>query len=281
AQAAFDGSEPDIRIFHETVHDLPRAYTFGLGEDAFHIGIPGVGRFLIRDGCEIRIGAPDGGDRAELCLWLLGSTMGALLHQRGALPLHASAVAVRDGCVAFVGSCGAGKSTLCAALAYRGYAVVSDDVLTVTRTACGRLQGAPGSATLRLKADALAAFAHAASAPRAGGGHEGKHLVQPPRISAKPLALRSVYVLHNAADGGVGAVEEVVGINAFKAILANVYRPQFAAALGCFERTFALSAAVAHEVTVYRLVRSRSFRLLPDVLALLEAHWSGAFTQGP
>ena len=59
------------------------------------------------------------------------SGLNAIAYQRGLLPLHASAVAVGDGCVAFCGARGAGKSTLAAALAQAGYPLLSDDLLIV------------------------------------------------------------------------------------------------------------------------------------------------------
>ncbi len=57
--------------------------------------------------------------------------MGIILHQRGFLVLHGSAVQMDDGAVAFLGRCGDGKSTITAALNNKGYSIISDDVLPV------------------------------------------------------------------------------------------------------------------------------------------------------
>ena len=66
---------------------------------------------------------------ADVRLFLLGSVWGALALQRGLLPLHASAVGRGRTVHAFTGPPGAGKSTLAAALAARGYPLFTDDML--------------------------------------------------------------------------------------------------------------------------------------------------------
>ena len=63
--------------------------------------------------------------------YLLGPVLGILLRHRGVTCLHASAIAVDGHAVAFVGPEGIGKSTTAAALARRGYAVLSDDVVAL------------------------------------------------------------------------------------------------------------------------------------------------------
>ncbi|WP_144011561.1 phosphoenolpyruvate carboxykinase (ATP) [Methanobacterium paludis] len=62
---------------------------------------------------------------------ILGAGMGILLMQRGNLVLHASALNMGGGAVAFLGWCGSGKSTIVTAMNNRGYPFVTDDVLTV------------------------------------------------------------------------------------------------------------------------------------------------------
>jgi hypothetical protein len=63
--------------------------------------------------------------------YLLGPVFGLLLRLRGVICLHASAVAIDDRSVAFVGSAGAGKSTTAAAFSKLGYAVLSDDIVAL------------------------------------------------------------------------------------------------------------------------------------------------------
>ena len=57
--------------------------------------------------------------------------LGLLLRLRGVTCLHASAVALADHAIAFVGSEGAGKSTTAALMARKGCAVISDDVVAL------------------------------------------------------------------------------------------------------------------------------------------------------
>jgi hypothetical protein len=64
--------------------------------------------------------------------YLLGPVLGLLLRLRGVMCLHASAVAIEDRGVAFVGSAGAGKSTTAAAFSKLGYPVLSDDIVALT-----------------------------------------------------------------------------------------------------------------------------------------------------
>ena len=60
--------------------------------------------------------------------FVLGFGLGAILHQRGLLALHGSAVVTPNGALIFVGDSGAGKSTAIAAFHAAGYPILSDDV---------------------------------------------------------------------------------------------------------------------------------------------------------
>jgi len=93
--------------------------------------VDGVGAVRVREGQEITVDPDPGATTAHLQFVTLGTALGMLLHQRGCLVLHASAVALGDRVVAFLGATGAGKSTLAAALHARGHDVVADDVVAV------------------------------------------------------------------------------------------------------------------------------------------------------
>jgi hypothetical protein len=96
------------------------------------LAIPHVGRFHVAHGNKVRVEIAPDAPAADLSTYLLGSVFGALCHQNGLLPLHASAVLLGGAATAFLGQSGAGKSTLAACLKDRGHPVVSDDICVLT-----------------------------------------------------------------------------------------------------------------------------------------------------
>ena len=119
---------------------------------------PAVGRFLVRAGKEILIDLAPSSNDDEVRAYLSVACFGALCHQRGITPLHASAIDVADGCVAFVGASGAGKSTLAAALARRGHEIIGDDDCFLQLGTKADVQAWPGISRIWLWEDARAAL---------------------------------------------------------------------------------------------------------------------------
>jgi hypothetical protein len=70
-------------------------------------------------------------DELNIIPFLLGPVMALLLHQRGFLVLHGSAVNTGTGAVAFLGHRGNGKSTTAIHLYVEGYPLVADDILAI------------------------------------------------------------------------------------------------------------------------------------------------------
>src|SRR5262245_35111450 len=64
-------------------------YLAGNNEVLFRVA--GVGRYWAREGSMLTVDAERGADPGALRLYLLGSGLAAVLHQRGLFPLHASA----------------------------------------------------------------------------------------------------------------------------------------------------------------------------------------------
>ena len=80
----------------------------------------------------IRAAVAPGQTLEDLTAYLYGPVLGFLLRAWGRLAMHASCVRVGDGAVLLAGPPGAGKSTTAAALARRGFPVVSDDLTALT-----------------------------------------------------------------------------------------------------------------------------------------------------
>ena len=81
----------------------------------FLLKISRVARYLVSDGNEIIVDPEPDADLSAIRLFLFGSAFGALLHQRGILPLHGSAIVTSRGAVVFAGVSGSGKSALACA----------------------------------------------------------------------------------------------------------------------------------------------------------------------
>jgi len=73
-----------------------------------------------------------------------------MLYGSGYPNLHASAVVIDGQAIAFLGTSGAGKSTMSAALARRGAAFLTDDVLRIDVCADGAILAHVGPPTMRL-----------------------------------------------------------------------------------------------------------------------------------
>jgi hypothetical protein len=91
----------------------------------------------VRDGREIVVNPLPDAPPETVRLFLLGSAFGALLHQRGILPIHGSAITYQGQAFILTGISGAGKSTLAAALVRKGCKLLTDDVAAITFNQAG------------------------------------------------------------------------------------------------------------------------------------------------
>lgn len=98
---------------------------------AYFLAVPGVARFLVTNGNQIIIDAQAHVPEQEILHFLFNPVAGALLMQRGILPLQASAVAKDDKAVILLGNSAAGKSLLVAGLMRQGFKVLTDAVCAV------------------------------------------------------------------------------------------------------------------------------------------------------
>jgi len=166
--------------------------------------------FLIAaDGRHVRAAWSEEVSCSDVISPLVGPVLGAVLRLRGQACLHASAVAVGDGreavAVALIGAKFGGKSTLAAALAETGQAVLTDDLAALTDSD-GKTWVQPGPTRLRLWPDALAAWPEIApeSLPPVWQDlaldKRYLELAQTPgatrwRYQAEPLPLAAIYYL--------------------------------------------------------------------------------------
>ncbi len=101
---------------------------YTLNQTEFSMDVEEVGHFYAVDGKTIEIVPYPGVNQASLELYLNGSTYGAILHQRGILPMHGSCFVYQGKGVMLCGESGAGKSSLTTAFVQSGSHFLTDDV---------------------------------------------------------------------------------------------------------------------------------------------------------
>jgi len=233
--AAPPGGQPDVII---RLGEVSPGVDPGPGLQATDQGavltIDGIARYAIADGANIIVDPGAEVPETNIRLYLLGSAMGVLLHQRGLLPLHANAVEIDGKAFAFMGASGSGKSTLAAWFHDQGYPIIADDVCVVGIAHDGRPQVHRGIARLRLWRDVLDATGRdSAGYARSFAGHDAPEKYDVPLTELSPndgpIALAAVYLLDR---GDELRIERLSGVDAAEAVFANTYRGAYVATAG-------------------------------------------------
>lgn len=208
---------------------LGRAHTFEPAET--YLGMSNVGKFLIsgdrRVTCELFPDFPE--HLAGFAL--LGPVMATIMHLRGNLVLHGSALEVDNGAVVFLGDKGAGKSTMAGAMTTAGHALITDDVIAVRADESGRSAVVKAYPTIKLSDAALDNF-----------GTDGFELLpldanipskQRARVDVAPRQERTpivrIYILSRGAADAAAKVDTLPLGEALPQLFAHSYMTRYGA----------------------------------------------------
>ncbi|MDT0631370.1 hypothetical protein RQM47_04850 [Rubrivirga sp. S365] len=191
---------------------------------------------------------------------VLGPGLGVLLHRRGRLVLHGSAVDVGGRAVVLVGDKGAGKSTTAAALVARGHRLLTDDLVALDEDAGGAAV-LPGPTQMKLWSASASALG-VETEPFMDGIDKGVWHGAAPAERAAPLAL-----VCSLGWGERVALTPLAGGAAFGDVFGHVYAPRFLGAQAGAPLVGRV-AGLLQGVRAGRLVRPRD---LGAVDALAEA----------
>lgn len=141
-------------IYHAQEYDGKILWNIRCGSP-YAFNVPEGISFVMEEGRKISVIFD--GDRAEdgvLAVYILGSCMGTILHQRGVLPVHGSCVEKDGNALIIMGNSGAGKSTTAREFLRHGWKLITDDV-TVIDFSAGRPQAVPSYPSQKLWEDAI------------------------------------------------------------------------------------------------------------------------------
>lgn len=237
----------------------------------FLLSVSWLGRYYIREGRTVTITPNPGASEDWILVFLMGSAMGALLHQRHYLVLHAGAIRVQDAAVIFMGPSGIGKSTLAAGFHQRGCPLLADDVCAVALI--DQVPHViPGFLQLKLWGDTLNKIGKDES--RLKGipwvKDRNKYFLPVQQTDESPVALKKAFSLktHHADFPSVSRLSGQAKIDVF---IRNTYRLGFLHGMGVKREHFQLCAAVAASVKAFQVERPvESFHLDELMNALSE-----------
>jgi len=268
---ASPGAAPDVVISVGTVEAPGPGSDIQLLPDGAMFEVQGTARYSIHHGTAIVVDSAAGAPARNVRLFLLGSAMGMLIHQRRLLPLHANTIMVGGKAIVIMGHSGAGKSTLAALFHDLGSTVLGDDVCVV-RVDGDRPTASAGLPRLRLWKNALEATGRDhAFYPLSYTGEEGfdKFDVtldqQPPPQGEVELA-----AIYDLEKGEKLTIKPLHGVEAAEAVIANTYRGDYVALVGNSRGHWEDCVRLVQRTPVLRLERpwdlSRSAQVAEKIL---------------
>lgn len=274
----------DIRIgLTSELHVLEKPSREGplwaLDSERFLFGLPGIGSFLAADGQYLEL-APEGGcDTAldALMPFALGTGIGALLHQRGCLALHASAVADGSGrAIAICATSGMGKSTLAATLCRAGCKFLCDEITRIEFDGAGHPVIWADSQLLKLSKKTIKYFSLEHSVLGCVRKGTSKQYVNPPNgTQGGPVPLSAIYVLCKPKLSDRVDIKALSLIDTAQQLLNHTYRRSLVLAMAELrpsqQATFA--ANIIRHVPVFLLEWPDNLNQLEHHTNKLLAHW--------
>ncbi len=227
---------------------------------------PGIAWFYVTGGSQVVYEPEKGADEQSIRLYLLGTCMGALMHQRNRLVIHGNAVRIGGECVVFAGISGNGKSTLATALYQKGYQLLADDLAVIDE----HYQVLPSYPQIKLwrnTADKLGIDVSLLS--RIRPQIEKYVLPLTHGFCDQALPIKAVYILstHNQDTFEFNPIR---GVDKFILMKNQTYRVGHLEGLGLRAQHLKLCAQLADRTVMTRIVRPRKGFALDKLVNLIE-----------
>lgn len=266
--------DSDVYIKYGTVPDhLPNIKGSGVLYESspgdFIFKLDSVAKYRVRNGAEIIVDPNSTASLEEIRLFLLGPTLGALIHQRGLLPISGSAIAVSNGGLIISGESASGKSTLTAALSIKGYRILSDDITVVSSNNEGNFKIYPGIPHLKLWKDVIDQLGLNYNYSKARPQLEKFILPLDNKFHDGMLTPKNIVVLSSKNNKDF-TYESLFGIEKFNLLKENTYRYHFLEGLGLTKKHFETLSLFTNQIYLSRIGRPSSPFMLNELVELIE-----------
>jgi len=222
--------------------------------DEFLLKFKNIASFYVERGARITVDPSPGASAKDIRLFLLGSAMAGLLHQRELIPLHGSCAHSGSGALVFSGPSSSGKSSLAAGLAQMGHSILADDITAIEHIANGSTQVFPGLTRLKIWKDVARYFRLEHQLERVRDELDKYYLPIEREASIRSLPLDKIILLYpsNLPDF---KLKEIHGAGKFELVYRNIYRINFPVSMSRSQELFDRLSQVLNKVPVYSLIR--------------------------
>lgn len=263
--------KPDLLInfgevnFSETNHNI-NGTRFEISSDIIKLSWSEVGSFKLIEGQEIIIDLEEDVSENIIREVLLGPVFAVLLHQRGNLVLHSSAVSMGNNAIAFLGDAGFGKSTISMAMYNRGYSIITDDVLAINLDDTGAPVTYPSFPVIKLESSELTNEKYNIKILSKDKEQEKNFIYIGRDFSTSPIPVKILYILKRSNQVGIETIETQ---NALKELLKHSYCLKLfqneEKAINLFQ-----CANIIENIKVKVLNIGNSLEKLPEVVDMVE-----------
>jgi hypothetical protein len=232
-----------------------------------------VADFEIRRGRQISVWPAIGAMQKDIEIFLFGPVWATLCHQRGLLPLHASAILTDKGITAFAGPSGAGKSTIAALMGSLDYKFFADDILAIDFEK-NSIPGAwPYLRRLKLQRDSIIQLGLTATEQVSERLDKDKYFVDPKSVADDKWGrLERLYLLEIDPTNSRRSIDRIVGAEAVHALIEQTYHLNFIFGSKMFNEHFMFCTELASKIAIYRLRRSPLLPAGKELRSLIHAH---------
>ena len=251
---------------------LPHATRGGVLWEAesprFLLTVPEVARYLATDGRSLTVDPDPAADPADVRRFALSTPLAALCLQRGLPVLHAAALVGPSGATLICGDSAAGKSTLAAALALRGWTLIADDLAPIDLDDDFAPIVQPTGSRITLWPDAVGALGVEIMDATEPGGAPARWA--PEWVAITPTPVTAVWCLR-LDSAPVLESHDVKGAERLETISAMAYNSHIAAALLDPAAHLRIAGALARTTVMRRVARPRSGWSVEALADLVEA----------
>lgn len=256
----------DIRI--EIVDQIPRVdpvlyndYHTKANSNEFHVHIPEVADIYATEGNSVLISPLTAQiDQESIELYLNGSITGALLHQRGILPLHGSSISFNNHAYLFCGESGYGKSTIAYSLSRDdNFSLLTDDITPLSN----EVQVIPISEQLKLWGETLETLGVNKEQYTQVRKETDKYFVPITNSLRQKTPLGGIFVLSPVDEDTT--IDEISGIEKFKSLSENVYWKELLEVIPEYKLGhFKLQTKICERIPFFRINLSRKNSILEN-----------------